>query len=303
MSEALPDVPAEMMDRVEAAAAADGLLKDPLGDPPAPTNDIAPDEAPSGAGTEEGTTAEADSFTHIDPNTLPEELRPFHRQLQGDYTRKTQEAAPWRKLAEELGVGSPDEIREAVQLYAYLQDPANLSDFNRQLSEALGAEQPQAAPPPAFSDLDDDLDADSPAFAALRNELADLRSALEERDRQAQAQQLQWAMIGEINRQEALLQEQHPEYKQEDWDAIYGIAPAFGGDLIQAANLLESYSSHRVGAFLNGKSVVQETQGIQPAPVRTAEVPRDLSGAEDPELRGATQEAREYIRGMLSASE
>jgi hypothetical protein len=47
----------------------------------------------------QGTPAE-DTFSSIDPKTLPPELQGLHKQLQADYTRKTQNAAELRKKAE-----------------------------------------------------------------------------------------------------------------------------------------------------------------------------------------------------------
>ena len=57
-----------------------------------------------------------ESFTNIDPNTLPPELQSIYKSLQGDYTRKTQEVAPIRKFAEQTGLGA-EELQQIVQEY------------------------------------------------------------------------------------------------------------------------------------------------------------------------------------------
>lgn len=49
-------------------------------------------------GTPEG--GEAQGFTSVDPSSLPEQLQPIYKQMQADYTRKTQEIAETRKAAE-----------------------------------------------------------------------------------------------------------------------------------------------------------------------------------------------------------
>src|SRR5690242_10753259 len=81
--------------------------------PAEPTNPTTPETpaTPEGEITTEAATDAPDSFTKLDPNSIPEEARPFYDSMLSDYTRKTQEAAPWRKLGEELGVDSPDAIR------------------------------------------------------------------------------------------------------------------------------------------------------------------------------------------------
>src|SRR4051812_17293053 len=53
------------------------------------------------SGAEQGATNE-DTFSSIDPNSLPPELLPIYKSLQGDYTRKTQGLAEERKAFEQL---------------------------------------------------------------------------------------------------------------------------------------------------------------------------------------------------------
>src|SRR5690349_20437400 len=77
-----------------------------------------------------------DSFTKLDPNALPPELRPYYTSLQADYTRKMQEAAPYRQLAGDLGL-EPGDLRQAAELYSALQDPNQLVQFHGELSAAL----------------------------------------------------------------------------------------------------------------------------------------------------------------------
>lgn len=60
----------------------------------------------------EETRSEEESFTSIDPNALPEELKATYKSLQADYTRKTQEVAKIRKESEQQAKVLEERIRE-----------------------------------------------------------------------------------------------------------------------------------------------------------------------------------------------
>lgn len=105
-----------------------------------------------------------DSFTSIDPNSLPPELQATYKSLQADYTRKTQEAAPYRKFAEQTGMGIDDLQRvlaEYSQFSNVLQNnPAQIvqSLFQQgrltkeQAVQMLGLEPPKKEPGIDLSD-------------------------------------------------------------------------------------------------------------------------------------------------------
>ena len=309
MPEPLPDATPEVLDRVEAAATADGLIRDPLAPSASPaTNDSqgAESATPQGADGSEGATQE-DSFSKFDPNSLSPELRQVYASMQGDYTRKMQEIAPWRGLQEELGIASPDEIRQAAELYAHLQDQNNLAEFVRRATEALGLGQPAPAATPSAEPANelDDLEFDSAKLIKpLEEKLAALQQRLDQQAQNEEVERAYYARVGEVVRQEALLAEQNPHWQEDDWTALYTLAPAFEGDLVQTANALESFASARLANYVSGKIGTAEQPGLQPAPApRNAEVPVDTSGEEDPLLRGATDQARSYLRNLLSQSE
>lgn len=304
MPDALPDLPTEMVDSIGDAIEAPADAPVVASNPPA-------QEAPAPEGTEQveaATEAEApDSFTGLDPNSLPEELQPFYKSMQSDYTRKQQQAAPWRQLGEELGVDSPDSIREAVELYTFLQDENNVRALYNELNQAFGGGQdPAASAAPAtvpgyegesFEELE------NPQLAELRNELTQLKSSLQQRDAAAQEEAVRWQLMGEMNRQEAVIKEQHPDWGDDEWNALWGLSVAFDGNLMDAATHLDAAANARVTRLLNGKAAVAETPGLTPpAPSRVGEaVPeRDYS---DPELRDLTKEAIEYVRGVANQSE
>ena len=105
-----------------------------------------------------------DSFTSVDPNTLPPELRATYKSLQADYTRKTQEAAPYRKFAEQTGMNVEDLQRvlaEYNQFSNVLQNnPAQLVQAlfqqgrisKEQAVQMLGIEPPKKEPGIDLSD-------------------------------------------------------------------------------------------------------------------------------------------------------
>jgi hypothetical protein len=60
-----------------------------------PTDDGQGDEG--GQVAQEAAPTREDAFTSVNPDELPPELQPLYKQLQGDYTRKTQSIAQMRK--------------------------------------------------------------------------------------------------------------------------------------------------------------------------------------------------------------
>lgn len=311
MPDGLPDVPETMLESIGDAV--EGVATPAAAEP---TNQQVPatTATPEGTTTEEAATDAPDSFTKLDPNTLPEEVRPYYTSLQADYTRKQQEAAPWRKLGEETGLSSPDEVRQAAELWAHLQNPENLRSFYEQLGQAIGAPAPTApatAPfetPQATSDEFSALD--DPAFAAVRSEVEQLKSELQNMNAAREREALQWHLLGEMNRQEAMLKEQHPDWGEsggdnisDEWKAIWQLAPAFEGDLTRAAQIIEATQSAGITRLLNGKAQAADTPGlVVEAPSRTATTVSEPDYS-DLELRDLTKQAVEYVRGVVNQSE
>jgi len=308
LPDGLPEVPVEILESIGDAV--EGITPEVT---VAPTNQVSQETTatPEGqATTEEAATEAPDSFTKLDPNALPPEARPFYDSMLADYTRKTQEASPWRKLGEELGVSSPDEFKQAAELYAYLQDENNVREFAQRLNAALGqAPEPatraeETAPADEFANLDD------PAVAQLRAELNSMKETLAERDATQQQEALRWALLGEMNRQEAIVKESHPDWGDsegesvsDEWRAVWNLAPTFGGDVVQAAAVVEAVQNAANVRLLNGKASAASTEGlVAPAPPRVAvEAPSNVEP--DPELRNETRAAMEFLRGVVNNSE
>lgn len=309
MPDGLPEVPVEVLesigDAVEGAATPVETVT--------PTNQTTQETeaTPEGqATTEEAATDASDSFTKLDPNAIPEELQPYYKSLLADYTRKTQEASPWRKLGEDLGVSSPDEFKQAAELYTYLQDENNVRTFAQALNERLGLGQGPEASATETTAADEFTDLDDPAVAAIRAELNSVKEMLAERDAVQQQEALRWALLGEMNRQEAIVKESHPDWGDsegenvsDEWKAVWNLAPTFGGDVVQAAAIVEAVQNAANVRLLNGKATAASTEGlVAPAPPRIAvDAPSDV--VPDPELRHETAQAIEFLRGVVNNSE
>lgn len=227
----------------------------------------------------------------VNPDTLPAELQPLAKQLQAAFTRKTQELAAQRQQVESLG--SPDELRQAAELYRNLQDPGYLQEFHAELSRALEAQglapgqareeaarqiEQSTAPTTSVSDAlarlkdDPELSPLAEAFSELRSELDGLKT---EREREREAQELahaQMALAGEIQRQEMAIKQSNPHYTQEDLDAIYELSAFHDGSLVEAQQRYEQIVQARLERYLNGK----QATSVASAPVAgggTSEVP------------------------------
>lgn len=242
--------------------------------PTAPAEPVAPE----GESAPETTPAEqpVDPFTKLDPNTLPDELQPFYKSLQGDYTRKTQELAELRKQIEGMDA---EEAKVAVDLLHSLGTPEGALSFYGLLGEqlqSLGLQQTAATTPqqqpaveqPQAPSFDDDPEAALRfMYEQQRDELQALRSELEADRTQAAAEAQYYSLAAEISRQEALVRDSRPDYTDEDINAVYELAPAFGGDLVQAAARYDQIVSDSLARMLNQKAQARETAGVQPSGV------------------------------------
>lgn len=227
---------------------------------PAPVVE-APAAAPEQAGTppDSSTTVdtgatplEADSFTEIDLNSLPPEVRALVEekfgQFQADYTRKTQAAAPWRKLGEEMGI-SPEEAREALAAVQALQSD---EDAQRQLFEALS----QRFGNPDGTDTDDVTSEFTDPRDQQIQELVAWKEQFEQEQLRSQAQAEYDRSVSEILRD-------NPSYQDSDIEYITRLAVA-SGDMREAA---ESYAALRqsvLGAAFKEKGTSVPGQGPLP---------------------------------------
>lgn len=254
------------------------------------------DATPEGQATQETATAPADSFSKLDPNALPPELRPYYESMQGDYTRKTQEAAPFRSIATDTGLG-PDELRQAAELYAALQDPQQLVQFHGELSAALQANglTPAEASAAATQHIAETQqrpldtqqgwsdDPEEQRLQALEQRLAGFEQSQRAQQEQVQREQMQMALVSEMNRQEGVVRESHPDWNQSDIDAVYELSAFYGGSLIDASSRYDEVVSDRVARILNGKGAVASNPANAPLapPVPGVTRPQTFDSLED----------------------
>jgi hypothetical protein len=213
--------------------------------------------------------------------------------MQGDYTRKMQEAAPFRQLGNETGL-DVDGLRNAAELYSALQDPNQLVQFHGELTAALQAQglSPAEATAAATQHVTEVaaggsgtqgewVDPEEQRFQGLESRIAQFEQAQAQQQANAEAERMQMALVGEMNRQESLVREQHPDWTQNDIDAIYELAPFYGGMLTDAANRYDEIVSDRVTRILNGKGAVASNPAHAPLPPAIAGVTQPQGFGDD----------------------
>lgn len=248
---------------------------------PAP-NDAAP-ETPEPV--QPGTTEPSDSdFDHgVDINSLPDEAREYalraERMMKAAMTKRTQEAAPWRKLGEEHGV-SPDEAAQALAMWRALDsDPT----YGKQLYNALGEglrsqgileDRPQQREPQygdaGFGQQDEWAeDPYATQIDALNRRLEQFE--LTERDR-AQAQ---WEMDQtlKMQRQEFTLRQQHQDLTDQDMQDIYDMAVTTNGDLDAAHQRVQYIRDQAIQSWVSKNRANAQSQPVQVPPGAYAEAP------------------------------
>lgn len=155
--------PDEVTETPEAPEAAENVEAP---ETPAPESEASPQVEPEAEDTF------ADRF---DPQSLSPELREQYDLMRGDYTRKTQEVAPLRKLAEELG----------------LEDPADKDALFRALAEHLEYDLDEAE-----EDIDEEIAPDG-VIEDIPGESVEDRLARIEAIEAARVEEAQQAVVEE----------------------------------------------------------------------------------------------------------
>lgn len=259
---------------------------------------------------------ETDSFTGIDPQSLPDELQPIYRSMQADYTRGKQSIAEERRAYDALSeYGGAQAALEAVQFATALStDPNYALQVHEQLSEALtaaGLTPAQASaeasrqideavtPTPGY---DDDFEDNNPLKQELDSVTQRLNDLQSWKDQQEEIS-YQMALQSEMNRQEQQVLQAHPEWaNEEDLDAIYGLAYSTGGNLEAAAQTYEGLQNRLMEQWLNKKA--QVPAGITPTPSdgpANAEAPETIKSLFDPRLESLVNQrlAEEAAAGNI----
>lgn len=212
----------------------------------------------------------------IEDPALKEQVLKLRSSLLGDYTRKTQEIAPWRELAEQ-GI-DPETAARAAQWYEAMSDPTVARQFYDHLGQTLSGygllEQGGAVDVPGMDDgemfenlLDDPNDPSHPLAQRLSDMEQHLAQLEWENAAHAEAQRIQDA--------ENALREAHPEWEQEDIDRVYELAFAHDYDLTKAASAYEAWEQRNISRYMERKGSVPSAGHI--AATGPAQQPVDAS--------------------------
>jgi glycine cleavage system regulatory protein len=274
-----------------AAPAAAPEAPAPVADAPEPTD--APDKPAPAAPEEVG------SFTHIDDAAIlagkvtPEMMLQLKKSLQADYTTKTMEAAPFRKLASDAGMSAED-LQNATLLYQRLQDPSNLPQFQQELStymqqhgmDVVDANRQSAT---LTSQIAPAEELDAPEYDDQDPALAQLTAVLREQQKQIEAltgtvtaakqeqeRQAEWTAVAtRLTSEENTIRAANPGYADADIEDIYSLMGP-EGDLLGAQRRYESMVGARLARYLGTKEAAHATTptpapGGGVLPVQTAE--------------------------------
>ena len=235
-----------------------------------------------------GTPAqEPEPFTDINAalDALPDEARSIVEQrlaqMQGDYTRKTQEASELRREAE-----------QAIQFVQELQTNPNFAlQVHQEIAEALEASgfSPQEASEEAARQVTEavsegvgDLESDDP----IVQELEELKAWRAEQE----ARQLQLEMENEFDRMDVAVRQAYPEFSEDDMSHVYALSYATGGDLESAAAAYKQEIDRIVQVYLDKKTSV--TSGAPQIPSVGGpgqQPPEEFEGLFDPRLEAAAE--------------
>ena len=257
------------MDEAEALAAIEGSTPDP--------------DAAQSEGAEAPTVHSTESFTDkVDPSKLTGESKALYESMLGDYTRKTQEVAPWRKEFEDLDV-NPSDVRAAYEFYQNLNsDPDFAKSIYSQLGDAL---QQFTDTPETGSGPDEDID-------PVQAKLTELESRLKQMDDMAKFN----AGAAELQRSEMALRSQHEDWNDEDFGDVYHIATSFDGNLLQAGNHYESMENRIIAKYLKSKGGTSPALASFTTGANAAEAVSDPSTTKEAHVR-----ALEYLNQQFAS--
>lgn len=256
-------------------------------------------ELPATPEVDAGTTSTEDSFTNVDPATLPPELQAIYKSMQGDYTRTKQGLAEKSSQYEGLDV---ERASQAVQFLDALEsDPEFVQAVHAQLTQSLedagyspaaaaqGAAQAiQAQTQPQVDEYGDPVVEDP--YAA---EIAELKAWKAEQEGRAR----EYEMAGRLQAQEMGIRQSHPDLTEPEMDRIYELAFAHGGDLNKAANSFFGWKNDVISSYVNAKAASSASSPVVPANTGHAEIASSFGG----DLEAAGKAALEYLNASLAA--
>jgi len=168
-----------------------------------------------------------------DLNSVPEHLRehvaPHLKTIEGNVTKRFQEAADFRKQWEPYqGMGidqvDPDQLKELLEFRELAQDPAAFKQWYDQVGQELGY---AGGEPDEDFDLGDDGDMRAQLREELKAELMQEIAPIQEQFQSAQYEAAVQAERDKIEQELAGLEKQHGEF---DRDAVLQFALSYGED-------------------------------------------------------------------------
>lgn len=221
-----------------------------------------------------------DTFTNIDQ--LPPELQPLAKQLQGDYTRKTQEVAPYRQALNEYGM-TPEDAAQALGFVQALQDPEQL----QALYEHLGSQFGDGTSTPAATGGAEDFGTEQGFEDDPRDQQLQTLQARLDRFEQGQVEA---AASAELDRMESVIRQQNPNFGDDEMSAIARLSIAHGGNMLQGAEDFKALQQSIIAAHVGTKAAVPAGATGLPA----------TGNAETPTKFGSLDEAHQAALQMLA---
>ena len=173
----------------------------------------------------------------------------MYRSMQADYTRKTQEIAPYRAL----GVDAA-KAQEALSVYDNLQNP----EFQKALYDKLAESYANAEP----VDLEEDDPRDK-QFSELSNRIAAFESRA-----------IQQEVESDIAKQEAIIRTENPGWGDDEMQTVAQLSFSHNGNLIKGAETFKALQNTIISRHIEKKASVPGSIGA-PVPSANAEVPQE----------------------------
>jgi hypothetical protein len=255
-----------------AEALASAIETDQAGTP-AGTRGGEPVSAPVTETTPQAPPAEGDQ-PQVDISKLPPEAQQYvtqrERQMQADYTRKTQELATQRQEAE-----------QAMQfIQALNSDPNFAAQVVNHLSNAYAFNEAQTQEEYGYDEYGNPVEPDP--YMSKITELEQWKNGLESQIQQQQAE-------AQIHYQLSELRSQNPSWTDDDLNDVLRLGFATGGNLHQAAELYKGVNQRTISRYVEQKSSV-----TAPAPVSSSthgHIPEEgFHNINDPAVRAAAME-------------
>lgn len=253
---------------IAAQQAADAGGLGDIADVQDPNNVVDPDADVDSTNSDQdtipGKLGEDPDLSDLDP-----ELRVIAEQRlkdwRADYTRKGQELAEMRKLADQYAGGDVNAMQQALEFTHRLQtDPEFREALYQELHGQVGTQTPQADVQADPNDLFDDDDIPSGVKSQL-TQLQDRLAAFEQRDKEAQKeahrQHLLQQATADLDSQMSDIRSANPDIKDEHVDQIYLFGHATGGDLIAAEQLWRNVRNEAQAELIANKNAIPSTLG------------------------------------------